>query len=64
MRVGEEKASELSQQLEDAGLTAAIYRRHSLKLKFTSKELAEYPEQIKLAVATAERWSQARAGEV
>lgn len=63
MRVGEEKASELAHQLEDAGLSAAVHRRHSVKLKLTAKELSESSEQIRAAVGTAERWSQARAGE-
>jgi len=63
MRVGEEKASELSKQFEDAGFTVAVHRRHSIKLKLTAKELSESSEHIKRAIGLAERWSQARAGE-
>ena len=63
LRVGEEKASELVHQLEDAGISVSIYRRHSLKLKITAKELSQSSEQIKAAIGIAELWSQARSRE-
>jgi len=63
IRVGEEKAPELAHQLEDASISVSVYRRHSLKLKITSKELAQSSDQIKVAVGIAELWSQARSRE-
>lgn len=63
MRVGEEKAPALVQQLEEAGLSVALHRRHTVKMKLTAKDLSQHAEHIKAAIGVAERWSEVRAGE-
>jgi hypothetical protein len=63
MRVGNETRDAIVEKLEEAGISAGLSRRNSIKLKLTTKELDENETIIKEAIVQAERWSQTRGDE-
>lgn len=63
IRVGQETRDAIVEKLENAGISAELSRRNSMKLKLTAKELDEHEEIIKEAVVQGERWSHTRGGE-
>jgi hypothetical protein len=63
MRVGNETRDAIVEKLEEAGISAGLSRRNSIKLKVTTKELDENETIIKEAIVQAERWSQTRGDE-
>ncbi len=63
IRVGQETRDAIVEKLENAGISAELSRRNSMKLKLTAKELDEHEEIIKEAVVQVERWSHTRGGE-
>jgi hypothetical protein len=63
IRVGHETRETIVEKLEEAGISAGLSPRNSIKPKLTGKELEENEAIIKEAVVQAERWSHTRGGE-
>jgi hypothetical protein len=60
MRPGHDQLEPIIKRLEDAGISAGYHRRHSVKMKLTTKELRDYRDLVQDVVAQSEQWSRNR----